>query len=720
MNQERYSWRAGLLVGLALVLGLAVSAPATMITVNGKQHDIAEPGEFLPGQVVVCLKGEISAQAMETLAAAVGGKVKRQLKEYNLYLLILPPVAGEKAQRAQVWEAVAALQRFPQVEGVFPNYKVSIPKPVEQAPGKAPAEVLEDPDAAAGQAAALAGVLEDRQWHLNKVRYFQAGSPPASAPTIAIIDSGVDYLHPDLAGKVLLGKDYVEDDMDPMDEHGHGTHAAGIAAASGTYMVRGISPTSPILAVRVLNEFGSGSLLDAMDAVVYARNYTGVKIINLSLGSYLKEGSTEFNTFKKVVDDTVAMGKLVCAAAGNEGNKTLFKEQYYGNNNRPVPAWYPNSFTVGAANEVDCRAYFSNYDVGSAGGISWNFNFVDIVAPGWKILSTHLDGLNQYLSGTSMAAPMVAGAAARVWAKYPAYTRTQVQSRLVNTGAAVVAHQGFPVTEKRLDLMKALGETETGFVGIVYNGFSGKPLYNATVKVSAGPLLTKTVYTDHAGMFVVTGLTGGTAYKLNISMSGFAAINYSATAVGDKLTDLYYPIVLPQIRPAGQWGITIKWHSWHPGYDYEPGKPAWYPYHWYEAPGTYFASRLTVPGYYTPISPSSSARGSLTQEPYAALTTDAWDFTNPVTNFVIKKVKSGVYKIWTRLYFSDSPFREWGNYKSVSGLNSANPTAYIYYGSTLKSTVTANTATGTGDYWYVGDISGNTFTKKNVLQSVQP
>lgn len=723
MESLRYLWKAILFLGIAVVLSAGVPAQAKMVTVNGEKYDIAEPGEFIPNEVVVKLKSGFSKDTIKDLAMQVQGKVKGHIREYDLFLLQLPMILEEEDQKAQVEEAVAVLEHFPQVEAVFPNYKFSIPKPVDQALSNVKdrqydARATEEMASEIGQVGAL-GVVEDYQWHLDKVRYYLAGTPPTSAPGIAIIDTGVDYLHPDLSGKVNLGWDYVDNDSDPMDEHGHGTHCAGIAAAKGTYMVRGISPTSRILAVRVLNQYGSGSYFNIVQGVVYAR--TRVKILSLSLGGYLVEGSSAYNWLKKVFDDTVAMGRVVCVAAGNEADDELFYYAFQTSKYRPVPAWFPSCFTVGATNEVDCRAYFSNYDVGSAGGKTYNFHFVDIVAPGWNILSTFLDGQLQRLSGTSMSCPLVAGAAARVWQKYPSYTRANVESRLTSQGSYVAPHQGFPTSERRVDLMKALGLSQTGFVGIVYDGQTGKPLYYATVRVYDGSTLVKTVYTDRSGMFVVTGLSGGKTYKMYFSRSGFGTRGYSALASTGNMKDIYFPMALPKLQPSGRWSIMISYHSWHPGlidalYTY-PSRPSWYPYNWDEAPGTYFGARLSVPGSGLI---DTSHRGSLTQAPYAAMTTDAWDFTNPVTNFVISRVQSGTYKIWTRLDNINDYYYEWGKYKDVSGKNYSRPTAYICYGSAVKGVVYANAATGSGAYWYIGDIVGGTFTMKNVLRTTQP
>jgi subtilisin len=109
-----------------------------------------------------------------------------------------------------------------------------------------------------------------------------------------------------------------------------------------------------------------------------------------------------------------------------------------------VPAYFPACFTVGASDHFDSRADFSNYDVNIASGdgtVTYNYSFVDIVAPGVAILSTVPGERYDSWNGTSMATPMVAGACARVWGKNPGFTAAQVQNKLTTTGKAVAQAQ---------------------------------------------------------------------------------------------------------------------------------------------------------------------------------------------------------------------------------------------------------------------------------------
>ncbi|GAA5416820.1 thermophilic serine proteinase [Paraliobacillus ryukyuensis] len=206
----------------------------------------------------------------------------------------------------------------------------------------------------------------------------------SSSQEIAIIDSGVDYTHPDLDSKVIKGYDFVDNDNDPMDLNGHGTHVAGTAAAetnNGTG-VAGMAPKTKILAVRALDAGGGGSLNDIADAIRYAAD-ADAEVINLSLGC-----NCDTQTLEDAVNYAWNKGSVVVAAAGNDGVSTTFE-----------PASYDNVIAVGAVNSSNQKASFSNYG-------TW----VDVTAPGNQIASTYPGGY-VYLSGTSMASPHVAGLA---------------------------------------------------------------------------------------------------------------------------------------------------------------------------------------------------------------------------------------------------------------------------------------------------------------------
>jgi thermitase len=221
----------------------------------------------------------------------------------------------------------------------------------------------------------------------------------SSGQEIAVLDTGVDYNHPDLDGKTIRGYDFVDNDYYPMDLNGHGTHVAGTAAAetnNGTG-IAGMAPNTRILAVRVLDASGNGSLADIADGIRYAADQ-GAEVINLSLGC---DCST--TTLKNAVDYAWNKGSVVVAAAGNDGVSTTFE-----------PASYANVIAVGAVDSNDRRASFSNYG-------SW----VDVTAPGVDIAATVPNNGYSYMSGTSMASPHVAGLAGLLASQ----GRTNVQIR---------------------------------------------------------------------------------------------------------------------------------------------------------------------------------------------------------------------------------------------------------------------------------------------------
>jgi thermitase len=210
----------------------------------------------------------------------------------------------------------------------------------------------------------------------------------SAAVVIAVLDTGVDASHPDLAGKVLAGYDFVNDDADPADDNGHGTHVAGIAAAQtdNGLGVAGVSWGARIMPVKVLNAASFGTYADVAQGIIWAVD-NGAAIVNLSLG-----GAAESEAVADAVDYADARGVLVVAAAGNTGAPTVL-----------FPARLPKVVAVAATDEADARAALSNYGPE-----------IDVAAPGIAIYSTDLGGGYGDRSGTSMATAFVSGLAALI------------------------------------------------------------------------------------------------------------------------------------------------------------------------------------------------------------------------------------------------------------------------------------------------------------------
>ncbi len=234
-----------------------------------------------------------------------------------------------------------------------------------------------------------------QQWHFASIRAEEGWEVTrgSSSLTIAVIDTGVDLAHPDLAGRLLQGYDFVAADEYPWDENGHGTHVAGLAAAAtdNGVGVAGVDWNARVLPLRVLDASGSGYDSDIASAIRYAAD-NGADVINLSLGS-----STPSYTLQNAVSYAYGKGVVIVAAAGNDGSGSV-----------SYPAAYSGVIAVGALDSGDRKADFSNY--GSK---------LDLMAPGVGVYSTYAGGRYQSMSGTSMASPLVAGAACLVLAAFP-------------------------------------------------------------------------------------------------------------------------------------------------------------------------------------------------------------------------------------------------------------------------------------------------------------
>ncbi len=273
------------------------------------------------------------------------------------------------------------------------------------------------------------------QWHLPSISAPAAwdATTGSASVTIAIIDTGVDYTHPDLAGRCVAGYNYVARNGDPMDDHGHGTHVAGIAAATGNNStgVAGMDWKARIMPLKVLDSKGTGYESDVAEAMRYAADH-GAKVINLSLGS-----SDYSYALQEGVDYAYRKGVTVVVASGNKGS-----DVYY-------PGACEHAIAVGALDSRDNLASFSNRGPAQ-----------DVTAPGVSILSTVPGGYGR-MSGTSMASPLVAGCAALVLAKYPAYTPSQVE-KAIKDGAVDLGSTGFDTSYGfgKVDAASALGSSQ--------------------------------------------------------------------------------------------------------------------------------------------------------------------------------------------------------------------------------------------------------------------
>jgi subtilisin family serine protease len=299
------------------------------------------------------------------------------------------------------------------------------------------------------------------QWALGKIQVAEAWDTcrGSRAVVVAVIDTGVDYRNPDLQGNLWIneaeragqpgvdddGNGYVDDlrgynfaagTGDPLDDHGHGTVCAGIIGALGNNgtAVAGVCWAVRIMPLKALDATGNGTVADAVPAVYYAVA-NGADIISGSWG-----GTESSQSLRDAVEFASQEGVVIVAAAGNNGATMA----YY-------PAAFPEVIAVAATEPSDKRWYLSNFG-------SW----VDLAAPGWGIISlraappgqTARPGSFVRMSGTSMAAPHVAGTCALLLAANPFLRRDELQQILATTGDPIPP--GTCASNARLNVKRAL------------------------------------------------------------------------------------------------------------------------------------------------------------------------------------------------------------------------------------------------------------------------
>ena len=319
-----------------------------------------------------------------------------------------------------------------------------------------------EPDRVLHQSATPDDPLLSYEWGLISIRAPEAWdvTTGSSQVTVAVVDTGIDAAHPDLSpnlwtnpgesgagreangldddgnGRIddVHGWDFVNADAQPQDGNGHGTHVSGTIAARGNDAagVAGVSWSSAIMPLRVLDDSGSGYVSDAVTAYAYAAR-SGARVVNASLGG---------DRFSRAEHDAIAAAPdaLFVVAAGNDGANTDATPAY------PCDYDLANVVCVAASDRDDALASFSNYGATN----------VDLAAPGVDIASTWPGGRYALLSGTSMAAPHVTGAAALVLAHNGALTVAGLRAALLSSAHPVPALAGRVGTGGRLDVAAAL------------------------------------------------------------------------------------------------------------------------------------------------------------------------------------------------------------------------------------------------------------------------
>lgn len=220
-------------------------------------------------------------------------------------------------------------------------------------------------------------------WNINKV-----GFGDGTGKVAWVIDSGIDFDHPDLIVDKTLSKSFVDGVTSATDENGHGTHVAGIIAAKNNdFGVLGVASGATLVSLRVMDKNGDGRLSSIIQALAYVNAHAKAgDVVNISIS---EDGVSEI--LDEQIKATAAKGIFITLAAGNDGKPA---NQY-----SPARVNAPNVYTISAVDSTGTFASFSNY----------GNDVIDYAAPGVKILSTYKDQKYAIMSGTSMAAPHVAG-----------------------------------------------------------------------------------------------------------------------------------------------------------------------------------------------------------------------------------------------------------------------------------------------------------------------
>jgi len=313
--------------------------------------------EFSQHQILVGFKAGITQPQIASVHLQLGGRAKETIAALGTQVVSVP--AGT------VGQSIRRYASHPWVDYAEPDYI---------------AQVVAEPD----------DPHFDRQWGMHKVEAPAAWdvTTGSSDVIIAILDTGVDQNHPDLKDKIVKNANFSESSTVD-DVHGHGTHVAGIAAAitNNGIGVAGLGYDSSLMNLKVMGDDGRGRYSWIANGITWAAD-NGAQVINMSVG-----GTASSTTLEHAVNYAWSKGVVIVAGAGNNGDSSPF-----------YPAYYANCIAVAATDGHDNRASWSNYG-------TW----VDLAAPGVSIYSTVRGSRYGNMSGTSMAAPHVAGLAALVF-----------------------------------------------------------------------------------------------------------------------------------------------------------------------------------------------------------------------------------------------------------------------------------------------------------------
>ena len=401
---------------------------------------------------------------------------------HNIYKIVIPQTKSSGSMPADIFKVIEELKALPEVEYAEPNYILSIDNSNPIGPILSANDILNMQDGIVknsetglvpndplfGQQTYIQAVKADLVWDQT------TGD---TSQIIAILDTGIDWLHPDLKNKIWSNKaeipgngvdddgnglvddtrgwDYINNDNNPMDDNSHGTHVAGIAAAEGNngIGISGVCPKAKIMAIKVFPSSGRTDISTIVPGIYYAAN-NGATVINMSFGEYGRS-----QTLETALLYAYSKNIILVAAAGND-SYSIYDQLPGGFPAIFYPAGLP--YVFGVQSDGD----YSNFDpdgpVYSQSAEGMNY---ELKAPG-SIFSTVPNGNYRTLQGTSMASPIVAGAVALYRSLFPEKSLEELWSDFIHSSTGVIdLNEAFFGSAKvpQLDLMSyILTDTNPG------------------------------------------------------------------------------------------------------------------------------------------------------------------------------------------------------------------------------------------------------------------
>ena len=417
---------------------------------------------FSSDRVIVKLNPTANASEITNLQSEIGVTQVTKASQLGIDIWQIPSGTVE--------QTISAYKDDPRFEYIEPDYIITLddvqkPSSTQESSGKITPQATTPNDPSYSQLWGLNntgqdGGTPDADIDAPEAWDIQKGDPNL---VIGVIDTGVDYDHPDLSANIwtnpgeiagdridndrngyiddVRGWDFADNDNNPMDVDGHGTHVAGTIAGKGNngVGVTGVAWNAKIMPLKFLDDRGDGFTSNAILAINYA-TAKGVKLTNNSWG-----GGGHSQALYDAINTAGQQGALFIAAAGNDGTNNDITPAY--------PASYDlaNIISVASTTRTDGLSSFSNYGATT----------VDLGAPGSSIYSTLPNSSYGTKSGTSMASPHVTGAAALLWSQNPTWTAQQVKNKLMQTTDPISALSGKTVTGGRLNINNALASSDT-------------------------------------------------------------------------------------------------------------------------------------------------------------------------------------------------------------------------------------------------------------------